>query len=58
MNIILFPLNKITSLTCFDLLICYDAGYLKKPYYRSHTSDPMLPSNEHGGKKVTESVII
>lgn len=57
MNIILFPLNKITSLTCFDLLICYDAGYLKKPYYRSHTSDPMLPSNEHGGIKVTMKVL-
>jgi hypothetical protein len=27
------------------LLICRCVGYLRKPYYGSHDSDPMLPSN-------------
>jgi hypothetical protein len=33
------------TLDCPPLLKCRGVGYLRKPYYRSHDSEPMLPSN-------------
>ena len=33
------------TLACPPLLKCRGVGYLRKPYYGSHDSDPMLPSN-------------
>jgi hypothetical protein len=33
------------TLACPPLLKCRGVGYLPRRYYRSHDSDPMLPSN-------------
>ena len=33
------------TLACPPLLKCRGVGYLRRRYYGSHDSDPMLPSN-------------